>query len=88
MKRIKHFIAICVAAGLLVQGPGSGRAEELPDFGTPADSVLSKSREAQLGRSVMLQLRKAGAVVEDPQLTEYLHVLGSSLASQASRVLA
>lgn len=84
MRRIKHFVAACAAAGLLVQASGLVRAEELPDFGTPADSVLSKSREAQLGRSVMLQLRKAGAVVEDPQLTEYLHVLGSQLASRAN----
>jgi len=54
---------------------------ELPDFGTPADAALSKSREAQIGRGVMLQLRNAGVVVDDPFLTEYLSSLGSQLAS-------
>ena len=39
---------------------------ELPDFGSPADAALSKSREAQIGRGVMLQLRNAGVVVDDP----------------------
>ena len=54
---------------------------ELPDFGTPADSALSKSREAQIGRGAMLQLRNAGVVVDDPFLTEYLTTLGSQLAT-------
>jgi predicted Zn-dependent protease len=79
---------LCLAAyasvALLWQGVCAAQPGELPDFGTPADSVLTKSREAQLGRSVMLQLRNAGAVVEDPQLTEYLQVIGSRLASQAN----
>ncbi len=56
----------------------------LPDFGSPADSALNKSREARLGRSVMLQLRNAGAIVDDPQLTEYINLLGSKLASRAN----
>jgi predicted Zn-dependent protease len=69
---------------VLWHGTVAAQSRELPDFGTPADSVLSKSREAQLGRSVMLQLRNAGAVVDDPQLTEYIGILGSKLASQAN----
>jgi predicted Zn-dependent protease len=57
---------------------------ELPDFGSPADAALSKSREAQIGRSVMLQLRNAGAIVDDPMLTEYVGTLGSRLSSIAN----
>lgn len=63
---------------------GAARANELPDFGTPADAVLSKSRESQLGREVMLQLRNAGVVVDDPLLTEYVDSIGSRLASHAN----
>jgi len=59
-------------------------AQELPDFGSPADSVLSKSREKQLGRSVIAELRRAGAIVDDPQLTEYIGLLGSELASHVN----
>jgi beta-barrel assembly-enhancing protease len=57
---------------------------ELPDFGTPADSALSKSREAQIGRGAMLQLRNAGVVVDDPFLTEYVSTLGSRLATHVN----
>lgn len=59
-------------------------ANELPDFGNAADAVLSKSREKQLGRSVILQLRNADVILDDPQLTEYISLLGSRLASQAN----
>ena len=56
----------------------------LPDFGTPADSVLNKSQEAQIGRGVLAQLRNAGAVLEDPQVTEYIQTLGAKLAGNAN----
>jgi len=56
----------------------------LPDFGTPADSIITKSQEAQLGRSVVAQLRSAGAVMDDPLLAEYIQGLGSRLAGHAS----
>ena len=55
----------------------------LPDFGNPADSVLTRSQEAQLGRQVLRQLRSAGAIVEDPQLHEYIQTLGATLAAHA-----
>jgi predicted Zn-dependent protease len=58
--------------------------DELPDFGSPADVALSKNREVQLGRGVMLQLRNASVIVDDAQLTEYIGTLGSQLASNAN----
>ena len=71
-----------MAAVLLL--PAIGHSAELPDFGSPADAALSKSREAQIGRSVMLQLRNAGVVVDDPFLEEYLRTIGSRLATHVT----
>ncbi len=65
-------------------GAAAAQGSNLPDFGSPADSVITKSQEAQLGRSVLAQLRNAGAVMDDPQLTEYIQGLGARLAGQAS----
>jgi beta-barrel assembly-enhancing protease len=70
------------AAALLV--PVLAEAAELPDFGSPADAALSKSREAQIGRGVMLQLRNAGVIVDDPFLEEYLRTVGSRLATHVN----
>ena len=84
MTRISSWIAACSLLALLGQDVAWAQASRLPDFGSPADSVLSKSRERQLGRSVMLQLRNAGVIMDDPLLTEYVGVLGARLASQAN----
>lgn len=56
----------------------------LPDIGSPADAVLSKSDEAQLGRAIMRQIRASGELVEDPQITEYINEIGHRLAAQAN----
>ena len=53
----------------------------LPDLGNPADAVLSKNDEAQLGRSIMRQIRASGTVVEDPQINEYISEIGHRIAS-------
>jgi predicted Zn-dependent protease len=71
-------------AALLAAFALSATAAELPDFGSPADAALSKSREAQIGRGVMLQLRNAGVILDDPFLTEYVGSLGSQLATHVN----
>jgi predicted Zn-dependent protease len=80
---VKIVLSLLLAVALL----GSASAEtrgQLPDFGSPADVALSKDREQQLGRGVMLQLRNANVVVDDPQLSEYISTLGGQLASAAN----
>ena len=81
---MRRRLAFALMAGLLWHDLCVAQSSELPDFGSPADSVLSKSRERQLGRSVMLQLRNADVIIEDPLLSEYVRVIGSQLASQAN----
>jgi predicted Zn-dependent protease len=56
----------------------------LPDIGSPADAVLSKNTEAQMGRAIMRQIRASGELVEDPQITEYINEIGHRLAAQAN----
>jgi len=72
--------ALLTAVVLAAQAPASAQNQNLPDFGSPADSVLSKSREKMLGQSIILQLRQADAIVDDPLLNEYIRLLGSQLA--------
>ena len=65
-------------------GTAAAQGGDLPDFGSPADSIITKSQEAQLGRSVVAQLRSAGAIMDDPLLTEYIQGVGARLAGHAS----
>ena len=73
------------AALMLAVGVNAvAQTPNLPDFGTPADTVLNRSQETQLGRGVMSQLRSAGAVMDDPIVTEYIQTLGAQLAGHAN----
>ena len=56
----------------------------LPDIGSPADAILSKSDEAQIGRAIMRDIRMSGQVVEDPQVTEYINEIGLRIAAQTN----
>ena len=57
---------------------------QLPDLGSPADAILSKSEEAQIGRAIMHQIRRSGQLVEDPQITEYVNEIGHRIAAQSN----
>jgi predicted Zn-dependent protease len=56
----------------------------LPDMGSPADALLSKSVESQIGRAIMRDIRRSGMVVEDPQITEYINEIGHRIAVQSN----
>ena len=72
-------LTIAVFAG------GAGAADiQLPDMGNPADAILSKSTEAQIGRAIMREIRLSGMVVDDPQITEYINDIGHRIAVQSN----
>ena len=74
-----------VALAFLIFTSGASSDDiRLPDMGSPADAVLSKSDEAQIGRRIMLEFRKSGQVIEDPQVTEYINDIGHRIAAQTS----
>ena len=56
---------------------------DLPDIGTPADEVFSRSDEYQIGSMVARELREAGRILDDPETTEYIQAIGASLSSRA-----
>tara|TARA_B100001057_G_scaffold215589_1_gene215825 strand:- start:5196 stop:6659 length:1464 start_codon:yes stop_codon:yes gene_type:complete len=57
---------------------------KLPDMGSPADTILSLNKEAQLGYAMMRDIRKSGQVVEDPIVTEYINQIGNKIAAQTN----
>lgn len=54
---------------------------ELPDFGSSADTLMSRAEERDLGREFMKWVRKALPISEDPVLTDYIQTLGQQLAA-------
>jgi predicted Zn-dependent protease len=64
-------------------GSNNNGGENLPDIGSPASATISTSDEYRLGAQIVRQLRDEKAILEDPEVTEYLQSLGHRLAAQA-----
>jgi beta-barrel assembly-enhancing protease len=67
---------------LVLSTPASG--SDLPDLGSPASTILSHNDEYQLGAMVTRELRDQNALIEDPEITDYLQNLGQRLAAQSA----
>jgi predicted Zn-dependent protease len=68
---------------LLAMRPAFGAGDDLPDIGSPADTILSKDVEAQIGRSIYKSLRDTDRIVTDPEIQEYIQDVGQKLAANA-----
>jgi predicted Zn-dependent protease len=73
---------LLATAGTVAARDTTEIAGDLPDIGTPANTVLTKSDEYQIGRMIMRGLRDQKQVVDDPEFSDYLQHLGSRLAAQ------
>src|SRR3984957_5458344 len=67
---------------IVLTTPSSG--SDLPDLGSPAEQLISHSDEYRLGEMVTRELRDQGALMDDPEITDYLQGLGQKLASQSA----
>jgi beta-barrel assembly-enhancing protease len=65
-----------------LQPPAAG--SDLPDLGSPAELSLSRTDEYRLGAMVAHELRDQNALLEDPEVSEYIQSLGQRLASQSA----
>jgi predicted Zn-dependent protease len=79
----RTILMLLLATLTFVAGTGSAQVN-LPDIGSPADAMLPKSEEAQIGRAIMSQLRQQGKVIDDPELTEYINDIGHRIGAQAN----
>src|SRR6266480_3498935 len=67
---------------LTLSAPAAG--SDLPDMGSPAAAVLSHTDEYRLGAMVARELRDQNALLEDPEVSEYMSWVGLRLASQSA----
>ena len=71
-------------AGLVIVSGAAADDIQIPDLGSPADAVLSKSEEARFGRAIMADIRRRGGVMEDPLINEYINEIGRQIAAQSN----
>ena len=73
------------AAPPVPMGPGisGGVANTLPDLGSPEAAIISHEEERQLGYMIVQELRDQNALLEDPEISEYVNSIGDRLAAQS-----
>ena len=82
--QLAKLIGLGMLALTLVTRPAFAGEIRLPDMGSPADTVLTKSQEKRFGRAIMSQIRASGTVVEDPLVTEYINDIGNRIGAQSN----
>jgi beta-barrel assembly-enhancing protease len=55
----------------------------LPDLGAPEATIISHADERQLGYMIVQELRDQNALIEDPEISEYVNSVGDRLAAQS-----
>lgn len=80
---MRRLIACIAAMTLLVPPVPAATGDDLPDIGSPANSVLSREKELQIGRSIYRSLVDTDRVISDPEVQEYVQDVGHKLAAQA-----
>ena len=63
--------------------PTAGSDFNLPQIGEAGANVITPQQEYTIGLQVINELREAGAIVDDPQIQEYIQNLGYSLSSHS-----
>lgn len=85
---------IATALGLLLAGslgPVAAQDEpafdlaSLPDLGDTSSTVFRPSEQARIGRDVMRQIERSGALLDDPDVEEYILGLGQHIAAHAEQ---
>ncbi|MEX2496787.1 MAG: M48 family metalloprotease [Woeseia sp.] len=80
-----NLLRLVAVAVIALAATSPSRAEvNLPDIGSPADAILSKSEEARIGQAIMRSIRASGQLVEDPQVTEYVNEIGHRVSAYAN----
>lgn len=90
-------VSACLVAALAVMplGPAGSwlpasvrpaAAQVLPDLGDVSQVSLSPMQEKKLGEEVMRQLRASGQYLDDPEVNDYLNMLGHRLIAASTDV--
>lgn len=67
----------------LALASGPSRAQVLPDLGDASAVTLSETQERTIGNRIMREVRVDPQVVQDPEVTEYVTMLGERLLGVA-----
>ena len=77
--------ALILGLGIL-SAPPLSVAEGLPDLGEAAQGEFSPAMERRVGESIMREIRRDPAWLDDPEISGYLNRLGNRISSQSEEL--
>jgi len=80
-QRIKLLVYLVISTAMVLASGLSLANNNLPDIGGPASAELSISKEIELGQILLSQVRGHLPVTNDPELSQYIHSLGTRITS-------
>src|ERR1700688_655604 len=90
MSVLKSITALLAAAAVTAsvgvgyaQGVKDAHRQDLPDLGSPANAAVSIDEEYHVGLAFVNEIRNTGAILNDPEVSQYAQEIGHSLSSQA-----
>src|SRR5690625_2801950 len=82
--RHSRFLALTLAASMLASPLAHSQPVGIPSMGAASSAELSPALERTLGEAIMEQGRRDPSYMADPDVSQYLTVLGQELARHAS----
>jgi predicted Zn-dependent protease len=76
-------VALALSCSSLVEAQVNTGSTDLPDIGNPAGALVTENDEYRIGAQIVRSLRDQKAVMDDPEVAEYLQSLGARLVAQA-----
>jgi predicted Zn-dependent protease len=94
MSALKSISALLLAAAVgasvsVAYSQGVGQSfksyggQDLPELGSPANAAISIEDEYHAGLQFVNEIRKAGVILTDPEVSQYAQEIGHSLSSHA-----
>lgn len=81
LPRVRSLL-VALSLGVVNVGLVCAQPVDLPRLGDAAGDQLSPLAERRLGDSIMREIRRERALLDDPELTDYLNRLAARLAAQ------
>ncbi len=76
-------IALMLMVSTAMSVPVPLQAADIPDFGDVSQQGLSTQQEREIGENAMRQIRRSGAMMDDPEIVAYLNQMGQRLTDAA-----
>lgn len=81
---VRPWFLLAALVALLGSGPASGsESAGLPSLGRAGGGAIALSDEYQLGLQIMREIRRQGALFDDPLLRDYLQSIGHRISSNS-----